>query len=278
MLLHVSGWLLLTLLLSRLLAVQAEEITLVDGVEKRVVLTQTIAPQIMAGILTTAMLTYSIVWWIFPRWFDRGKTPAGIAATGLLAAALLLLESWLFRLLGPTGGATQTLYENGLLIKEEIAGELQLQETVWAFWNLALLMLGAAAAFIWSFARAWQQQQRLNRQEIQQPTFQQGALVSLKSGAEIHQVALDEILFLKKEGNYFEVVTQKKKIVIRQNMETALQWLPADRFCRVHRSYIVALPHVAIFKNNTLMVGAYEVPVGAGYKAAIGSVLLQKAN
>ena len=90
--------------------------------------------------------------------------------------------------------------------------------------------------------------------------------VTLKSGAQIHRVKVDDILFLKKEGNYFTVFTSNQKIVIRQNMEAALQLLPEGVFLRVHRSYIVSLRHVAVAGKHSVQVGAYTVPVGNAYR------------
>lgn len=93
--------------------------------------------------------------------------------------------------------------------------------------------------------------------------------VTLKSGAQIHRVKVDDILFLKKEGNYFTVFTPNQKIVIRQNMETALQLLPAKDFVRVHRSYIISLRHVAVADKHSVQVGAYTIPVGIGYREVL---------
>jgi len=62
------------------------------------------------------------------------------------------------------------------------------------------------------------------------------------------------------------VFTSNQKIVIRQNMETALQLLPEGIFLRVHRSYIVSLRHVAVAGKHSVQVGAYTVPVGNAYR------------
>lgn len=90
--------------------------------------------------------------------------------------------------------------------------------------------------------------------------------VLLKSGAQTHRVPADNILFLKKEGNYFTVFTRTKKIVIRQNMESALRLLPAGLFCRVHRSYIISLRHVAVVGKHSVQVANYTIPVGGSYR------------
>lgn len=93
--------------------------------------------------------------------------------------------------------------------------------------------------------------------------------ITLKSGAQTHRIKTGDILFLKKEGNYFTVFTQTQKIVIRQNMESALRLLPANDFVRVHRSYIVSLRHVRKIGKRAVQVGDFMVPVSLTYRQSL---------
>lgn len=97
----------------------------------------------------------------------------------------------------------------------------------------------------------------------------EATFISLKSGAHTHRIKAGDILFLKKEGNYFTVFTQTQKIVIRQNMESTLRLLPANDFVRVHRSYIVSLRHVRKIGKHTVQVGEHTIPVSMTYRQSI---------
>ncbi|MFA9388620.1 MAG: LytTR family DNA-binding domain-containing protein [Prolixibacteraceae bacterium] len=70
----------------------------------------------------------------------------------------------------------------------------------------------------------------------------------------------DEILFLKSDGNYIEIVSLAnsilKKQLIRNTLNNVLAQLPSDHFCKIHRSYVVNLKHV---KRISLDGSNYEL-------------------
>ena len=57
------------------------------------------------------------------------------------------------------------------------------------------------------------------------------------------KVTEKEILFIKSEGNYLEIISEKngalQKQVIRNTLNNILSSLPDHLFCKVHRSYII---------------------------------------
>ena len=55
------------------------------------------------------------------------------------------------------------------------------------------------------------------------------------------------------------------------------QGLPADRFIRVHRSYIVAVDKISTVQSNSVRVGSKEIPVGKNYRDGLMEVV-QKLN
>lgn len=42
--------------------------------------------------------------------------------------------------------------------------------------------------------------------------------------------------------------------------------LPADQFCRIHRSYIINLMKITSLNGNIAELGKIEIPIGANYK------------
>src|SRR5687768_6587424 len=63
----------------------------------------------------------------------------------------------------------------------------------------------------------------------------------VKTGYEQIKVLYEEILFLEATGNYVSFVLKDKTILSRSTFAEASNMLPADKFVRIHRSYIVAL-------------------------------------
>ncbi|MCJ8163945.1 LytTR family DNA-binding domain-containing protein [Pontibacter sp. E15-1] len=87
----------------------------------------------------------------------------------------------------------------------------------------------------------------------------------LKTGYEQVKVLYDEILYMEAAGNYVTFVLRDKKLLTRMTISEASELLPAEKFTRVHRSYIVAKDRIDKIERHQVCVQGYEVPVGASY-------------
>lgn len=89
--------------------------------------------------------------------------------------------------------------------------------------------------------------------------------VFLKTGYEQVKVHFDEILYLEAAGNYVTFVMEDKKLLSRMTIGEVCEILPADKFIRVHRSYIVAKERIDKIERHQVSVQGHDVPVGASY-------------
>jgi DNA-binding LytR/AlgR family response regulator len=55
-------------------------------------------------------------------------------------------------------------------------------------------------------------------------------------------------------------------MLVSMHLKMLEDLLPSDRFLRIHRSYIVALPAITALQGNVVEIGKQELPVGATYK------------
>ncbi len=90
--------------------------------------------------------------------------------------------------------------------------------------------------------------------------------IFLKSGPQQHQVKLNEILFLEKDGNYLVVNLKDRKIVIRENMTDVFEVIPKEGFVRIHKSFVVALKHIQTIESEQVLINGVKVPIGITYK------------
>ena len=97
--------------------------------------------------------------------------------------------------------------------------------------------------------------------------------IRMKSGAQMHQVKTEEILFLEKNGNYLTVVTKTKRILLRENMTQVFDIIPRDVFIRVHKSYVIALKHISTVEVHQVTVGEHKIPLGASYRESLKRVM-----
>ncbi|QDA61613.1 LytR/AlgR family response regulator transcription factor [Hymenobacter jejuensis] len=87
----------------------------------------------------------------------------------------------------------------------------------------------------------------------------------LKTGYEQVRVLYDEILYLEAAGNYVTFVLEGKRLLSRMTFTELLEVLPAGKFVRVHRSFIVAIAKIDKIERHQLGVQGHCVPVGASY-------------
>jgi len=93
-----------------------------------------------------------------------------------------------------------------------------------------------------------------------------GDYAFVKSGAQTYQVKISEILYLEKDGNYISIVLKDKKILIRQNMADIFEMIPVQNFVRVHKSFVVAIRHIAMVENHQLIINGDKIPIGSTYR------------
>lgn len=117
-------------------------------------------------------------------------------------------------------------------------------------------------------SRQWQ----LSRQQpppvtlVNKSDTQSGQTVLVKSGTGIHQVTLDDILYVEGAGNYVIFVMPNRKIMSPLTMKEATSTLPTERFVRIHKSYIVNLRHINLIERHHLKVGKTLLPIGRLYR------------
>ncbi|BAU52335.1 LytR/AlgR family response regulator transcription factor [Mucilaginibacter gotjawali] len=90
--------------------------------------------------------------------------------------------------------------------------------------------------------------------------------IFIKSGSQTHHLKISEILYLQKDGNYITIVLKDKKILIRENMTDIFDIVPQDEFVRVHKSFVVAIRHIAMIEVHQLMINNEKIPIGSTYR------------
>ncbi|HAT65563.1 MAG TPA: DNA-binding response regulator, partial [Flavobacteriaceae bacterium] len=97
------------------------------------------------------------------------------------------------------------------------------------------------------------------------PEAQQEDSLIIKSGYDLHKVAIDEILFIKSESEYVTYhLDNGKKIMAYQSLSKLEATLP-HTFLRVHRSYIVNKQKVTGLKGRDLLLGEHRIAVSDSY-------------
>ena len=100
--------------------------------------------------------------------------------------------------------------------------------------------------------------------------------VFLKVDGEYRQVALDKILYVCGMKDYvmFYVEGERKPLITHLTMKSVEEMLPASRFLRVHRSYIVALDKIrSVDRNDCIYIGDEIIRVTDAFKETFSQFL-----
>ena len=69
------------------------------------------------------------------------------------------------------------------------------------------------------------------------------------------------------------IFTPAGRIITLQTMKNLEEKLPADKFIRVHRSFIISLNKVKSINGNSVDINSKSVPIGKLYRDAFMKVV-----
>ena len=91
-------------------------------------------------------------------------------------------------------------------------------------------------------------------------------------------VRLDDILYVRSDGDYIIIYkTNGEKLMVLMTLKTLEKHLPFDRFCRIHRSYLVAIDKVRGLKGGKVLVGDEQLPLSDSCKPGFFELLSHKS-
>ena len=92
----------------------------------------------------------------------------------------------------------------------------------------------------------------------------QPEMIAVTLGGTTRMIRRDEVRYVQAQGDYARLHTEEASYLVRVPMaDLERQW--ADAFVRIHRSYLVAIPHLTRIRlgadHPSVTVGAAELPV-----------------
>jgi DNA-binding LytR/AlgR family response regulator len=109
-----------------------------------------------------------------------------------------------------------------------------------------------------------------NKQEVK---VEEQGFVFVKDNGMLKRISIDDILFLEAMGDYVKVHTAPKFHVVHATLKSIEEKLPASKFLRVHRSYIVAINKIDFIQEGTISIGKTSIPVADTHKANLNKRL-----
>lgn len=99
--------------------------------------------------------------------------------------------------------------------------------------------------------------------------------IFVKNEFKLVKINLDEILFISALKDYVKIhlLNSPRPIIALITMKAVIEKLPADRFIRVHRSYIVALDKIENIERSRIRINGESIPVSETNYAALMEVV-----
>ena len=125
------------------------------------------------------------------------------------------------------------------------------------------------------FLKAAQKAQKLIHYEQQETIESNNAFLFLKSDYKIRRINFNDILYIEGLKDYVKVFLQHqdKPILSLHSLKSMESKLPAEKFMRVHRSFIVNLDKIDTIDRSRIVFGKEYIPVSEQYKKAFKDFL-----
>jgi DNA-binding LytR/AlgR family response regulator len=88
----------------------------------------------------------------------------------------------------------------------------------------------------------------------------------VKTDTRIEKVTTSEVLYIEGMGDYWRIVTPQKRIMTLMNASGIEDALPEHKFCRVHRSYFVAISKIESIERKHIKIADQRIPIGDTYQ------------
>ena len=95
---------------------------------------------------------------------------------------------------------------------------------------------------------------------------QERSFIFIKSDYKTVRINVNDILFIEGVKDYVKLHTTDKPILSLLSLRTLEQGLPADRFARVHRSYIVALDKIDVIEKSRIKIAQHNITISDMYR------------
>ncbi|MTH15355.1 LytTR family DNA-binding domain-containing protein [Flavobacterium sp. LC2016-01] len=99
--------------------------------------------------------------------------------------------------------------------------------------------------------------------------------IFIKVDKKMMKINIEEILFVEGMKEYIKVVTPDKTYITHKSLTSLSEELPAERFLRIHKSYVIALNKVKSIEGNRIQIQSYTIPIGRNYSKDVKNKILE---
>jgi DNA-binding LytR/AlgR family response regulator len=115
-----------------------------------------------------------------------------------------------------------------------------------------------------------------NASEKTNPDTSKTTSIFVKTGYDYIRVEIEDIIFIRSDADYTELVTNGKKYLSSETLRHWEQELDKDLFFRTHKSYMINGDKITkISGNQVFLMHDHQIPIGRTYKEAFAQRFLK---
>jgi DNA-binding LytR/AlgR family response regulator len=90
--------------------------------------------------------------------------------------------------------------------------------------------------------------------------------IFVRSNSVLTKIKVSDIMYMQALGDYVNIFTREKRYTAHITLKGIEEKLPADKFYRLHRSFLVSLDFVDGVEEGTAYLGTHPIPIGKQFK------------
>lgn len=88
----------------------------------------------------------------------------------------------------------------------------------------------------------------------------------VKADYKLYKINYEDLLFIEGQHEYVSFNMTSRRVTALYSLKNLEESLPADRFFRVHKSFIISINHIEDIDKQFVTVGGRKIPIGANYR------------
>lgn len=103
----------------------------------------------------------------------------------------------------------------------------------------------------------------LGKKELPQPSAD---YMMVKADYKLYKINYDDLLFVEGQHEYVSFNMTMRRVTALYSLKNLEERLPADRFFRVHKSFIISINYIEDVDKQFVTVGGRKIPIGSNYR------------
>ena len=97
----------------------------------------------------------------------------------------------------------------------------------------------------------------------------------IKADNKLVKIRYEDILYVEALQNYVIIHTPSKKYMTYLTFRSVEEYLPANKFLKVHKSFIVAAAKIDSIEGNDIRIGQHHIPISRNHKDEVMNKLVK---